>query len=69
MMGRNGRMLGDSGLFAADTDHVTGVQLPAAADVDLPVDAYLAGRDAGLGLATGLNEIAEFEELTESDHV
>jgi hypothetical protein len=68
-MDRNGEMLGDSGLFVTDADHVAGVQLPAAADVDLAVDAHLAGRDAGLGLTTGLDEVAELEELTETDHI
>jgi hypothetical protein len=60
---------GDAGAGGADADHITAVQLASAPQVNLAVDGHLAAGDHQLGLAPGLDEIGELEELAESDHV
>src|SRR5262245_42164858 len=51
------------------THHVARVQLAAPPGVDLSVDRHVARGDQDLALASGVDEIGELEELSESDHV
>lgn len=61
--------LGDAGPAAHHLDHVAPVQLPAAAQIDLSVDAHVTGGDQHLALAAGVHQVGDLEELSEPDHV
>src|SRR4051794_16736378 len=60
---------GHAGFPAPHRDDVAGHQLASPAQIDLTVHGHVTGRDQHLGLATGVDQISQFEELAESDHV
>jgi hypothetical protein len=66
---RSGVGRGHVQFVLADANDVTGMQLPAAARLELPVDRHGLGREEGLDLGAAVDHPSELEELPEPDHL